>query len=105
MDSIRFTVNGETVSPGGRSSRGSGEIQINGSDSVSDLDGLYTISGGGEISRVDGDPYVITGSGSVAPAGEGGKHLRREQPGGRHGDRCPAGPMSLRGAAGATRSA
>ena len=72
VDSIRFTVNGETVSPRGRSSRGSGEIQINGSDSVSDLDGLYTISGGGEISRVDGDPYVITGSGSVAPAGEGG---------------------------------
>ena len=69
LDSIRFTVNGQTVSETGRSASGN-EILVNGSDSVSDLDGMYAVSGSGDISQITGDPYVITGSGDVSPAGE-----------------------------------
>lgn len=69
LNSIRFTVNGQTASRGaGRASDG-GTV-INGSDRVSDLDGLYTISGTGDISQITEEPYVITGSGSISAAGE-----------------------------------
>ena len=38
---------------------------------MDDLDGLYVISGTGEVSPLDEDPYVITGTGTRAPLEEG----------------------------------
>ena len=74
VSSIRFTINGETVSSAGRSlsvqsasarsTSGSG-LAVNG-ESVDSLDGMYTISGSGTISAIGEQPYVISGSGSVS---------------------------------------
>lgn len=74
VSSIRFTINGETVSStgrsasvqsaSGRSASGSG-LAVNG-ESVDSLDGMYTISGSGTVSAIDEQPYVISGSGSVS---------------------------------------
>lgn len=70
VDSIRFTVNGETVNPASktasrsaRSTSGS-DLSVNG-ESVDSLDGMYVISGNGTVSAVGEQPYVISGSGSV----------------------------------------
>ena len=74
VSSIRFTINGETVSSTGRSASvqsasarstsGSG-LAVNG-ESVNSLDGMYTISGSGTVSAIGEQPYVISGSGSVS---------------------------------------
>lgn len=74
VSSIRFTINGETVSSTGRSASvqsasarstsGSG-LAVNG-ESVDSLDGMYTISGSGTVSAIGEQPYVISGSGSVS---------------------------------------
>lgn len=61
VSSIRFTVNGNTVTSGGTSS---GTVSINGS-AVDSVDGLYTISGSGTVSSIGDSPYVISDSGSV----------------------------------------
>ena len=80
LNSIRFTVNGQTVKEGSGSSNvgsfgdsfggtSSGkDYTVNGTGSVEDLDGLYVISGTGTTSKIDGDVYVISGSGQVSPA-------------------------------------
>lgn len=82
LNSIRFTVNGQTVTEGSGSSGGSfgdssfgegagGGYTVNGSGSVKELEGLYVISGGGDTSELGGQPYVISGDGQVAQAQEG----------------------------------
>ena len=70
VSSIRFTVNGETVSPAQKSSssRSSGadaQLTING-ERADSLDGLYTISGRGDIAPLEEEPYVISGSGTMS---------------------------------------
>ena len=71
VNSIRFTVNGETVNPSsksvsGRSAKstsGSG-LTVNG-DSVDSLDGMYVISGSGTVSAIEDEPYLVSGSGDI----------------------------------------
>lgn len=68
VKSIRFTVNG--AGSGGEGSptapSGSGELYINGAQVSGGVDGMYVISGTGEVSDVGDAPYIITGSGSVS---------------------------------------
>ena len=78
LKSIRFTVNGQTVtSTGGTSQSGSfGSNPFEGSSEgygytingsvVDELDGLYTISGTGTVSAIGEDPYAISGKGDVS---------------------------------------
>ena len=68
LKSIRFTVNGASPSGGDDS----GGLTINGSQTLSSLDGLYVISGSGAVSALDESPYLISGGGTVAEASVGG---------------------------------
>lgn len=52
------------------SATGGGELSINGTTTVDSTDGLYAIDGGGKTSAIEGNAYVITGSG-VEQTGEG----------------------------------
>lgn len=71
VGSIRFTVNGQTVSSSGKSvssrsaksTSGSG-LTVNG-ESVNGLDGMYTISGSGTVSALEENPYLVSGSGDI----------------------------------------
>lgn len=71
VNSIRFTVNGQTVSSSGKSvssrsaksTSGSG-LTVNG-ESVDGLDGMYTISGSGTVSALEENPYLVSGSGDI----------------------------------------
>lgn len=69
VDSIHFTVNGQTAnknSQSGSSSSGNGSYAVNGSGALSDLDGLYVITGKGTVTKADEDLYVITGDGDIS---------------------------------------
>ncbi len=67
LNSIRFTINGQTVNPGnGGSSNTDNSYAVNGSDSLSSLDGLYAISGTGSTTSLGDDLYAISGSGTVS---------------------------------------
>jgi stage II sporulation protein D len=77
VNSIRFTVNGKTVSTGSttksttsKSSSG-GQYALNGTGTLSSLDGLYAISGSGTTSKVDEQPYAISGTGTTSPVESG----------------------------------
>lgn len=71
VDSIRFTVNGETVNSTGKSvSRSASDGYTVNGEPVDDFDGMYTISGNGTVSPLGKDPYVITGSGTVSALDE-----------------------------------
>ena len=73
VNSIRFTVNGETVNSSEKSSisrstarsTSTSQIYVNG-EKVDSLDGMYAISGSGTTSTIGEDPYVISGSGTVS---------------------------------------
>lgn len=69
VSSIRFTVNGQSVSSGAGTSSSGGGLTANGSASL-DSQGTYTvISGSGSLSQAGLDGlYAISGSGSVTPA-------------------------------------
>ena len=69
VSSIRFTVNGQSVSSGAGTSGSGGGLTANGSASL-DSQGTYTvISGSGSLSQAGLDGlYAISGSGSVTPA-------------------------------------
>ena len=66
VNSIRFTVNGQTANPG--TSSASGGVSVNGT-AVGGTDGMYAISGNGTVSAVGDKPYAISGSGSVGALG------------------------------------
>ena len=67
VNSIRFTINGQTVTGGSGSTSGSGgSYAVNGSGSLSSLDGLYAISGAGTTAALGDDLYVISGSGTTS---------------------------------------
>lgn len=68
VNSIRFTINGQAVNAGGNNS-GSG-YAVNGSGSLSSLDGLYTISGTGTTAQVGSAPYIISGTGNTSALGK-----------------------------------
>lgn len=75
LNSIRFTINGQTVTAGSKSSFGetaSNGYLINEKESVEDLDGLYAISGTGSTSQISGDLYAVSGNGTVAAVEESG---------------------------------
>ena len=61
VDSIRFTVNGEMVNPGGESVTGS--VAVNDTETIEEFAGLCVITGSGEIVELAEKPYVITGKG------------------------------------------
>ena len=69
VSSIRFTVNGQSVSSGAGTSSSGGGLTANGSASL-DSQGTYTvISGSGSLSQAGLDGlYAISGSGSINPA-------------------------------------
>ena len=64
LKSIRFTVNGQTVTPGG--GEGEGGYLVNG-EPVDSLEGLYVISGTGEVSQAGEGLYAVSGTGEAAP--------------------------------------
>ena len=76
LNSIRFTVNGQGAdsassassgTAGGQSTSQTGSgYPVNGSGSLSDLDGVYVISGGGTVAKAGENLYTITGSGTTA---------------------------------------
>ena len=76
LNSIRFTVNGQGTdsassassgTAGGQSTSQTGSgYPVNGSGSLSDLDGVYVISGGGTVAKAGKNLYTITGSGTTA---------------------------------------
>ena len=87
--SIRFTVNGQTVNPAAGQSAVSGQssapsqdipggsasssqntagggVSVNGSDSLTDTQGLYVISGSGTVSQAGEELHVIQGTGETS---------------------------------------
>ena len=67
VNSIRFTINGQTVSSGsGNSSGTDGSYAVNGSGSLSSVDGLYAISGTGTTAGLGDDLYIISDSGTTS---------------------------------------
>jgi len=72
VNSIRFTVNGQTVQAGGGSSSSStgGGYALNGSEALASLEGLYTISGSGTTEQTGEELYVISGTGQTSKAEE-----------------------------------
>ena len=74
LNSIRFTINGQTVTGGSGTASGSGgSYAVNGSGSLSSLDGLYAISGTGTTSALEEDGlYAISGDGDTAELEPGG---------------------------------
>ena len=71
VNSIRFTVNGETGNPSSKSVSGRSANSTSGSgltvngDSVDSLDGMYVISGSGTVSAIEDEPYLVSGSGDI----------------------------------------
>lgn len=71
--SIRFTVNGaETGDTATPPPSGSGDVYINGSAVPNSLEGKYIISGTGTVSPAGERPFAIAGDGSVSAVGTGG---------------------------------
>ena len=64
VNSIRFTVNGQTVSVVPPTPGGSHSIN-GGTGTISGLDGIYVITGNGATAAIGNDPYVISGKGST----------------------------------------
>ena len=64
LNSIRFTVNGQTVKPSEGTAEGG--YLVNGSGQLNSLDGLYAINGSGTVGKTPSTPYTIDGSGQVA---------------------------------------
>lgn len=62
LNSIRFTVNGQTAHPS--ESQSSGYL-VNGSQQLNSLNGLHAISGSGVTGKIPGAPFVIDGSEQV----------------------------------------
>ena len=72
VNSIRFTVNGQTVQEGsGSKPTAGGGYAVNGTGSLSSLEGLYTISGSGTTEKAGEDLYVISGTGKTSKLEEG----------------------------------
>ena len=103
LNSIRFTVNGETPDGSARARSGDGSYLINGEDPLEDWEDVYVISGSGEVDALDEEPYVITGTVRCPPWRRGSRP--RPAPPAAGSSPCPGTSMSSRGAAGATRSA
>ena len=71
VNSIRFTVNGQTAQAGsGNASSAGGGYALNGSGSLSSLEGLYTISGSGTTEKVGEELYAISGTGQTSKVEE-----------------------------------
>lgn len=68
LDSIHFTVNGQTLQPGESKPdqpAGGGSFAVNGSGSLDSLEGVYAISGSGDLTKLGEKQYAITGKGKV----------------------------------------
>lgn len=69
LPSFRFGFSGDESTNSGHGNVTSStdhSITVNGSEKVANTDGLYVISGDGNISRLGEDVYVISGSGTVS---------------------------------------
>lgn len=68
LNSIRFTVNGETVQSGGGSSSAAagGTFAVNGSGELDNLEGLFVISDRGTVTTVPEGLYTISGKGKIS---------------------------------------
>lgn len=70
LRSIHYTITSSGAGGGGVSA-GNGYV-VDGSGTLSSLDGAYAIDGSGALGSLGGTPYIIDGSGAVTPAGSGG---------------------------------
>lgn len=70
LRSIHYTITSSGAGGGGVSA-GNGYV-VDGSGTLSSLDGAYAIDGSGTLGSLGGTPYIIDGSGAVTPAGSGG---------------------------------
>ena len=68
LRSIHYTI----TSSGGGSSTGTGGYTVNGSGTLSSLDGAYAIDGSGNTAALGNSAYLIDGSGQVSQAQSGG---------------------------------
>jgi len=66
VNSIHFTVNGETVQTGGASSVADASFTVNKSGKLNGLEGIYVIAGSGIVSAASENLYVISGKGKVS---------------------------------------
>lgn len=67
VNSIRFTVNGQTLQEGSGSKPSTGGgYAVNGSGTLTSLEGLYTISGSGTTEQAGEDLYAISGTGKTS---------------------------------------
>ena len=67
VNSIRFSVNGQTVQEGsGSKPSQDGGYALNGSGSLASLEGLYTISGSGTTEKAGEELYAISGTGNTS---------------------------------------
>ncbi len=66
LNSIRFTVNGQTVTPGTKTeTEPSDGYAVNQSDTLDSLEDSYTISGDGAVAPMKDDLYVLDGNGKA----------------------------------------
>ena len=84
VNSIRFTVNGQTPDltqqPAPSVPSTGGSLSINGSQTGSGVDSLYVISGEGTVSGLGEEPHMILGDGTIAPLETGGGTAREPDP-------------------------
>ena len=66
LNSIRFTVNGETVQSGGSGSGANVSFAVNKSGILENLKDLFVVSGNGIVSVISGSVYTISGKGKVS---------------------------------------
>lgn len=68
VNSIRFAVNGQTAHP---STDKGDSYPVNGSDSLSSLEGVYVINGDSITQKADGNLHIVSGSGQISPLQSG----------------------------------
>lgn len=67
LNSIRFTVNGQSVRPGETTPEvPEGSYAVNGSGTITDLKGLYIVSGDGTVQTAGEKLYAISGDGKTS---------------------------------------
>ena len=71
LRSIHYTVSSSTGSAS-TATGGGGSYTVDGTGTLSSLDGVYAIGGSGSASKLTGDVYIIDGSGQVSQAAGGG---------------------------------
>lgn len=72
LNSIRFTVNGAGTTGVQQPEQPGGSLSVDGAGTADSLEGKYVITGSGSVSQVGGNPFIISGTGSVSGLEGGG---------------------------------